>query len=156
MLAIVRCLKMEETIAQERLRRRPASMRGLDDCVYCGLCCWRKTCEIAPSEITALAATRGLSEREMFWQCCVVDEYNGQLLVRPRLPQQCGGQFLSDEQTWDVGKCVLMSDDGKCSVHDVKPQSAREGGCYKANHDSRTGATWTPAQLAALGWNGRR
>lgn len=141
----------------EQKRRRPADLRGASECVQCGLCCWRKTCEVGPKDLAPIAAHLGVTEAEVFKTYLVVDSapagFTG-FLLRPRLMNQQAGSYLTAKETFDTGQCSLMDAEGKCSIHKVKPGSARAYACWEGTGKSPFRSVWQKEAVMALGWDG--
>jgi hypothetical protein len=120
-----------------------------------------KLVKIGLSELPAIAELLNLTPKEVFEQYLVVDGNDPKFVLRPRLQDQQGGQYLYDEETYDTGECAL-SKNSKCLIHNAKPLRAKQARCWdepdgdeecninKLNPD----AYWTEEQLKELGWDG--
>ena len=105
--------------------------------------------------MSRLATHLDLSEKELFQQYLVVDQFHGKMVLRLRRAHEESGRMLDWRDTYSIASpCVFLRvDEGNaCAVHEAKPQNCRD---YKCWENSPAIFTDIPeAKLRELGWDG--
>ena len=144
------CEKLEE-------KKRPAYIRGVTECVRCGYCCWRRPCNLVPSDVNKIAEYLKISASDLFKNYLVVDKIQGSIVIVPaRVSQKdLAGGFLPDSNTFDIDTpCIFFAENGlgrgQCKIHKVKPRGGLEWGCwYPDEYPGVTAYRWSEADLKA-------
>jgi Fe-S-cluster containining protein len=153
---------MEGLWKQEAESRRLQELRkqfttaedvGANECQKCGYCCHKRTCIPTPDELKKIAEFLGLSVIDAIKQYfCVDTQRYDYYWVKPlganRLDR--GGQLLDADETFDEGKCVFLTDDNLCRIHDVKPASAKAQRCWMESGGATGWDGWKNGELDEL------
>lgn len=125
-------------------------------CDSCTNACRKKPGIFAPGEAEKAASLIGYSLQEFFDKFLAVDWWEPEprleelvFYLTPSIEQiEAGGLFPVQP---NQGKCVLLSDDGDCSIHEAKPEECAALRCdkkpkdYMVNKIERVKA-WIPHQ----------
>jgi len=119
-------------VKREKKERRPASVRGIEECVKCGWCCCLRTCVPRSEELERIAGFLRMSVAEMIRKYMVGDKMQGHTFLRFANTAQASitGKFLSARNTYDQGECLLFENGVGCKIHPVRPRDAAEMECW--------------------------
>lgn len=95
-------------------------------CSACVDACKTRPGWFLPGEVAKAAEVLGITEAEFFERHCAIDWYEDHpddvFVVAPALKHGSPGEMYPRNPR---GTCALLTDDGRCSIHDVKPFECR-------------------------------
>lgn len=102
------------------------------DCAWCVSACKRRPGWFLPGEMEKAADALGMSALDFFRKHCAIDFHteDGEpkvFVIAPRLHGEEGGAFYPFTPT---GRCALLTEDERCSIHEHKPFE-----CRACHHD---------------------
>lgn len=119
-------------------------------CHTCVQACLKKPGWFAPGEIKPAADLLGMTEEDFFKKYLSVDYWTNPdanlFVLSPAIVGETPGQEFPLEPT---GKCVFLTDEGKCSIHAAKPYECRSYDHRQKRDDSNSehlavAESWVP------------
>jgi len=95
-------------------------------CSACGHCCRHGSGCLVRGDLAQIAKKLGMTEKEVKERYLEENEKFHTVLLKPRLIKEEGKPY---------GKCVFLSPENRCSIHDAKPLQCRTGNCSEHGED---------------------
>lgn len=117
-------------VRQKEKGRNSARLQGLETCIKCGHCCYKRTCVPRPDEMQRIADFLGLTVLGLIQQHMVADERDGHYFWRFANTAQRDilGEFLPANRTFDLGDCIFFH--VGCDIYPVRPEDAVLTTCW--------------------------
>lgn len=112
-----------------------AGKLGKKECQKSGFCCHKRPCIPTPTELKKIAEFLKMSSVELINKFYAIDRNSGSknYYLKPTGVNitDLAGKFIPGVRTFNEGKCVLLNEDNTCSIHSVRPLSARLMKCWE-------------------------
>jgi len=129
-----------ETLAKEL---QPAFKKGLEYCIKCGWCCVRRACVPSVEDMVKIALFLEITVKELISKYYIIDTLTVDNVGKVYFPRHANqkqtdlvGQFLSDERSFDLDKCIFQDDDYKCKIYSAKTKQAMSMECWNQGEDA--------------------
>ena len=147
-------------MAKRKPTGTPESSRASCTCKRCVSCCEQKPGWMKPGEAERMADFLGLSLADLFAQFLAVDWWVSTTDVFLLSPALAGEEPGTEMPYIAEGRCVFLTEAGRCRVHPVKPFECAAAWCgdgpvrMKGSAHEQAAEAWRPAehqqQIASL------
>lgn len=137
MFGIIKAMEFNSTIERKIGSKKSAGKLNLDECTGCTRCCYQKPCNLNGTEdIEKISKFLNISTDELVSKYLCIDiqsDIEGLCIIPIREgTTESNGRFLSDYDSFVPNPCIFLKD-GKCSLHEVKPEGGAMYKCWESN-----------------------
>lgn len=136
---------------------RPADIRGVNHCVHCGFCCSRMSCELTPNEVKKISNFLNMKLIDCVNTYFTVDSKEDFLFLRivSENTKSFAGHYLTNEASFNQGRCIFLDDNNKCKIHKIKPATAKNFKCWTDDRDTEVWGnfkeSWRNNEISSFG-----